>query len=84
VAEGAHLVVLAGYAGPGILAHELGHYLGNRRHSDVPGNVMSYDWAGRTTPVFDADQTRRMRRFVRRALASGALAASGDAPPPDR
>jgi len=68
---GAHLIILAGYAHDGVLAHELGHYLGNPRHSDAPGNVMSYDWGERAVPVFDRAQTRRIQRFLRRAWAAG-------------
>src|SRR6476646_4018459 len=38
----AHYVILSSIAEPDVLTHELGHYLGNPSHSDVPGNLMSY------------------------------------------
>lgn len=68
----AHYVVVAAYAQPGVLAHELGHFLGNRPHSTVVGNLMSYDW--RTDlPVLDRTQQRRLQRAVRGYLRSGEL-----------
>jgi hypothetical protein len=60
---GAHFVILSSIAGPTVLAHELGHFLGNPRHSQQPGNLMSYT---RSTelPVLDAGQLRRMRAAI--------------------
>lgn len=71
IQEGAHLVILSAIAGPTVLAHELGHFFGNR-HSDVPGNLMSYE-RGEGPPFFDRDQGRRIRHRARRFLASGEL-----------
>lgn len=73
IRPGAHLIILAGYAHEGVLAHELGHYLGNPRHSDQVGNVMSYDWGERPVPVFDPTQARRIRRFLDRAFRGAAF-----------
>lgn len=78
--ERAHFVIVSSIAGPTVLAHELGHYFGNR-HSDVPGNIMSYE-RGDGPPFFDDDQGRRirfsLRRFLRREelVTAGALARS--------
>ena len=65
-----HWVILtASRASPLTFPHELGHFFGNHRHSEVAGNIMSYS-AGRT-PAFDADQLRiiraELRRFRRRS-----------------
>ncbi len=62
--EGSHFVILSKIAGRSVLAHELGHFFGNP-HSDVPGNVMSYQ-RGEGVPFFDVPQRRRIRRFARR------------------
>jgi hypothetical protein len=71
---GAHYVIVSSSAGPNVLAHELGHYLGNHRHSEVPGNLMSY-MAGEGLPVLDAAQQKRLARTVREHLKKGALQA---------
>lgn len=68
---GAHLVIVSSIAGPHVLAHELGHYFGNG-HSDVPGNIMSYE-RGDVPPFFDEDQARRIRASARRFLRRGEL-----------
>ena len=69
---GKHLVILSATAGPTVLAHELGHFFGNRRHPDTAGNIMSYS-RGEGVPFFDATQIRRIRRFTRRFLRTGEL-----------
>lgn len=79
--EGAHFVIVSSIAGPTVLAHELGHYFGNG-HSDVPGNVMSYE-RGDVPPFFDETQGQRIRFSLRRFLRDGELvtaeaAGSGD------
>ena len=71
VPEGAHLVVTSAIAGAFVLAHELGHFFRNG-HSDVPGNIMSYE-SGDGPPAFDARQGRRIRFELRRYLRSGEL-----------
>jgi hypothetical protein len=71
---GAHYVIVSSIAGTNVLAHELGHYLGNHRHSEVAGNLMSYV-AGKGLPVLDAAQQKRLARTVREQLKSGELRA---------
>jgi hypothetical protein len=61
---GAHFVILSAIAGPDVLAHELGHFLGNPEHSHTPGNLMSYE-RGEGDPVLDEAQLVRMRRAIR-------------------
>ena len=74
---GTHYVVLSSIAGPNVLAHELGHFLGNPSHSDTPGNLMSYQ-RGEGLPFLDARQARRVARAVRGYLNSGELRALRD------
>lgn len=69
---GAHFVVLSSIAGADVLAHELGHYLGNPRHSRTAGNLMSYERSSEP-PVLDAAQLRRMRAAIRGYLRRGEL-----------
>lgn len=69
---GRHFVILSSIAGPNVLAHELGHFLGNPGHSETPGNLMNQR-AGPTLPVLDAKQVRKLERAVRAYLASGEL-----------
>lgn len=69
---GTHYVVLADHAGPTTLAHELGHFFGNRRHSDTAGNIMSYE-RGDGPPFFDKPQLRRIRRYTRGYVRTGEL-----------
>ncbi len=71
---GAHFVIVSSVAGPTVLAHELGHFFGNG-HSDVPGNIMSYD-RGTRPPFFDATQAARIRFSLRRFLRRGELVAA--------
>ena len=70
---GAHFVILSAIAGRTVLAHELGHYFGNR-HSSTSGNIMSYE--GRDAPpFFDDHQAQRIRFSHRRFLAREELVA---------
>ncbi|MCZ7678805.1 MAG: M10 family metallopeptidase domain-containing protein [Sandaracinaceae bacterium] len=71
---GAHFVIVSSIAGPTVLAHELGHYFGNG-HSDVPGNIMSYE-RGDVPPFFDDAQAARIRSSARRFLRRGELVAA--------
>ncbi|MFW6051356.1 MAG: hypothetical protein ACODAU_09290 [Myxococcota bacterium] len=71
---GVHYVILSAIAGPDVLGHELGHFFGNHRHSDTPGNIMSYD-RGDGPPFFDAAQIRVIRRHARRFLRTGEIEA---------
>lgn len=68
----AHFVILSTLGGPDVLAHELGHYLGNPNHSDTPGNLMSYE-RGDAPPFLDAAQVARLERALRRYLGSREL-----------
>jgi hypothetical protein len=65
-------VILSSIAERDVLAHELGHYLGNRSHSDVRGNLMSYT-RGDGLPFLDGTQLVRMRARIALLLRSGAL-----------
>jgi hypothetical protein len=69
---GKHLVIVSAIAAPTVLAHELGHFFGNRQHPQTPGNIMSYN-RGSGTPRFDGTQKSRIRRFARRFLRTGEL-----------
>ena len=74
-------VVVSRIAGPSVLAHELGHYFGNRAHDGGPSNVMSYERDG-SPPSFNARQGARIAQRVRRELRSGALRIARQARPP--
>lgn len=67
-----HFVVTSSYAAPFVLAHELGHFFGNAQHSDVPGNIMSYERTD-ALPFFDEAQKRIIARHRRRFIKSGEL-----------
>lgn len=58
-----HYLILTGIAPPTTLAHELGHFFGNRQHRWVPGNIMSYEHG--PSPSFDPDQLRRVEVAAR-------------------
>jgi hypothetical protein len=67
--KGAHFVILSSRSHDiNVLAHELGHFLGNPQHSEVHGNLMSYD-RGEELPVLDDNQFRKMQRALRGYLA---------------
>jgi hypothetical protein len=67
-----HYVIVSAISGPYVLAHELGHFFGNPEHSDVPGNLMSYQHTGEV-PVLDAAQQQRVREAIAAMFASGEL-----------
>jgi hypothetical protein len=71
-----HFVILSALGGVSVLAHELGHYLGNPAHSDVVGNLMSYDHGGQL-PVLDAAQQKRLERALRGYLRRRELVPPG-------
>lgn len=75
--EGTHYVIVADHAAPTTLAHELGHFFGNRRHSDTPGNIMSYE-RGDGPPTFDKPQIRRIRHLARRYVRTRELEPIGE------
>jgi hypothetical protein len=69
-----HLVIVSTLAGPYVLAHELGHFFGNREHSDTPGNLMSYTRT-EALPFFDERQQARVKETLRRMLETKELKA---------
>jgi hypothetical protein len=69
---GAHFVIVSSIAGVDVLAHELGHYLGNPEHSEVPGNLMSYEHTA-AIPFLDEAQVVRLRRRLRTYVTSREL-----------
>jgi hypothetical protein len=70
--RGAHFVIVSAIGGVDVLAHELGHYLGNPEHSEVVGNLMSYE-RGEVLPFLDEEQAGRLKRRLKGYLASGEL-----------
>ena len=65
-------MILSTLGDPDVLAHELGHYLGNAEHSETPGNLMSYE-RGHVPPFLDATQLGRMERALHKYFSSGEL-----------
>ena len=65
-------VIVSAISKPYVLAHELGHLFGNREHSDVPGNLMSYTRA-EGPPFLDQAQIRRVRRTLAAMLKTRRL-----------
>jgi hypothetical protein len=57
---------------PYVLAHELGHFFGNPKHSDVPGNLMSYTRTAKP-PFLDKAQIGRVQRTLVGMLKEGRL-----------
>ena len=64
---GKHYVILSAISGPYVLAHELGHFFGNPRHSDTPGNLMSYTRT-EAVPFLDELQIARVQRTARQLV----------------
>jgi hypothetical protein len=62
-----------------VLAHELGHLLGNPKHSGVPGNLMSYERTAEP-PFLDAAQIRNVKRTLAALLKGGTLVPVPSAP----
>jgi hypothetical protein len=71
---GAHFVIVSVISGPDVLAHELGHFLGNPEHSATPGNLMSYQ-REEGLPFLDAAQIGKLQRALRGYLRRGELRA---------
>jgi hypothetical protein len=59
----AHYVILSRISFDAVLAHELGHFLGNPRHSESVGNLMSYHHTD-VLPFLDPPQQRRLHQSV--------------------
>ena len=68
----AHYVILSRISFDAVLAHELGHFLGNPRHSNTPGNLMSYQHT-EELPFLDQPQQRRLRESLAAYLRTGEL-----------
>lgn len=68
-----HFVVVAKYARPHVLAHELGHFFGNRTHPEIEGNIMSY-LPSDAPRSFNLAQLQRIRFFAQRFANTGELA----------
>ena len=68
----AHYLILSRISFDAVLAHELGHFLGNPRHSETPGNLMSYHHTD-VLPFLDPPQQQRLRRSVAAYLRTGEL-----------
>lgn len=73
-------IILARTARPTVLAHELGHFFGNRQHSTVMNNLMSYSRDGGAV-FLDDEQAATITRFTSRFLESRRLL---DVGPPRR
>lgn len=69
--NGTRFLILSAIAPRTVLAHELGHFFGNR-HTDVPDNLMSYSRTGARV-FLDGSQIERVQAFTERFLASGRL-----------
>jgi hypothetical protein len=65
-------LIVSKISGPYVLAHELGHLFGNREHSEVPGNLMSYKRSN-GPPVLDEAQIRRVQSTLAALLKAGTL-----------
>jgi hypothetical protein len=67
-----HFVIVSAISGPYVLAHELGHFLGNPEHSDTPGNLMSYQHT-EEVPVLDEVQKQHVLRTLDMLFQTGEL-----------
>jgi hypothetical protein len=76
---GAHFVILSTIGGRYVLAHELGHYLGNPEHSDASGNLLNRQ-LGAELPILNAVQLKKMERTLRGYLQRRELRPMGPNP----
>jgi hypothetical protein len=77
---GKRFILVSRTARPTVLAHELGHFFGNRQHSNVINNLMSYSRDGGTVFLDDV-QTAMIRSTTRTFLDTRRLL---DVGPPRR
>ncbi len=75
-----HLIILAKKADRDVLAHELGHFFGNRVHDHTPGNVMSYVAGEADVPVFTKAQVQRVQETAACLVRRGELVPSTQHP----
>jgi len=75
----AHYLILSRISFDAVLAHELGHFLGNPRHSNTRGNLMSYQHTDEL-PFLDESQQRRLRESLAGYLRTGELQPLGIEP----
>lgn len=68
----AHYLILSRISFDAVLAHELGHFLGNPRHSETPGNLMSYHHTD-VLPFLDESQQKRLRTSIAAYLRAAEL-----------
>ncbi|HVZ31488.1 MAG TPA: hypothetical protein VG963_03635, partial [Polyangiaceae bacterium] len=68
----AHYLILSKISFDAVLAHELGHFLGNPSHSETPGNLMSYHHT-EILPFLDAPQQQHLHQSVAAYLRTGEL-----------
>ncbi|HEU4577260.1 MAG TPA: hypothetical protein VFS67_03325 [Polyangiaceae bacterium] len=68
----AHYLILSKISFDAVLAHELGHFLGNPSHSETPGNLMSYHHTD-VLPFLDPPQQQRLQRSLAAYLRTGEL-----------
>jgi hypothetical protein len=66
------LLIVSQISRRNVLAHELGHLFGNREHSEVRGNLMSYK-RGDGPPFLDEAQVRRVQLTLAAMLKTGRL-----------
>ncbi len=67
-----HFVIVSAISGPYVLGHELGHFFGNREHSETPGNLMSYQLTD-AIPVLDLAQIARVRTTLAKMIETREL-----------
>ena len=72
VAPRLSFVIVSRISASYVLAHELGHFFGNREHSDAPGDLMSYTRAD-GPPFLDDTQIRRVQSRLATVLRTGRL-----------
>ncbi len=70
--RGGSFVIISKISGPYVLAHELGHYFGNPQHSEILGNLMSYERT-EAPPFLDSAQIARVRATLASLLNAGQI-----------
>lgn len=72
----ARFVIVAGYSSVGVLAHELGHFLGHASHTNSPDNLMSYLRTGLRPVTLTQAQGQAMARRAKALVRSGYVRAA--------